>query len=347
MNIRNIDSYFLESGHQLQFEHIVTENFNCRQRAALDKIGLILLKPDAIVSGKGPSIVSFIRRQDISVVDAIPICSPKEFQFEELYKFNLTLRNSHNQIGSWWLNRKVYTMGPSLLLLVRDDGGTGTTIFGKIQSFKGSSDPHKAKPGQIRHEFKGTNMALNLVHTSDNLFSLVREYLIFSSLERLKLVTDRLVDAHPSDEIPEVEHAINLFFDVFGSEKVQTNVFRVCVRLINEVMLRNNQRSPVDFREMMALSKGKFRDSEMSRFECNVSLLRDFGAAMRSLLPSESDMESTRELVDDLSSLDRWSDLRADKMFLNLAAHGLSLSTWDKLVIQSTAHYIGLSKLAV
>lgn len=125
-------------------------------------------------------------------------------EFEELYKFNLTVNNDQCMLSSWWLHNRPYQMGPVICLLVR----VAESIRGEetacdfIAGHKGPSNPFLATKGQWRHDMVSTNMALNLVHTSDDPISAVREFRVFGSAEHLIRAVTRgeTLSRHASNE---------------------------------------------------------------------------------------------------------------------------------------------------
>ena len=341
------DDFFLTSGLHEELQNVISSHFNELEQEELRQFGLILLKPDSVASGKGPDIISFLKSHGIFVIDVAPIISPREAQFEELYKFNLTLKNAHNQIGSWWLNRQVYTAGPSLMLLVKNKQKPETDIFQKIKTIKGSSSPNRAVPGQIRHDFKGTNMALNLVHASDDPISMLREYLIFSDLQRLKdnvirqMEVERLFDDIVTEE--SVLCRMNLFFDLFGARKVQTNVFCVCLQLMGELMMKGCGKSN-RLGSIAQLISRNLKQLEIASFEESLTIVNNVGERILHEFSSNDNFEAMAETVEQLKSMNEWSDSVADTILKNLTTLGLVVSDWDKLIIQSSAHYASTFK---
>ena len=140
----------------------------------------VLIKPDALLSGKAGQIFEFLESFGLQIVDSFLVQKPQEWHFEELYKYNLTLMNSQNQISVWWLNRQIYTYGPSLaaVLVAPENGPSAVDLVARI---KGPSTPRLCKPEHLRWRFHATNSALNLFHASDGPISSWREWAIFRS----------------------------------------------------------------------------------------------------------------------------------------------------------------------
>lgn len=334
------DTFFFDSGHLAKLEKAISRALSDSQYMELQRCGMIILKPDAIATGKGPQIVSFLKSHGILILDAIPISSPREEQFEELYKFNLTLRNSHNQIASWWLNRQLYTLGPSLLLVVKCARDLGVDIYTKIQSIKGPSAPERATSGQIRHKFNGSNMALNLIHTSDDYVSFFREYLIFSSLGRLISVLDRssgMVSGKFSEVVDNVY--MDVFFSAYGESRVSTDVFLLCVNCVSRLLLSTDRTKYVGYHDLLEsvwILRSKLES--LGREEC-ITEMMSLGRKAQKFLVANDASEDFTSLVFGLTDLTKWSDSSMGLILRGLDFHNVHLSSWERLVFESSAHY--------
>ncbi|GGM89431.1 hypothetical protein GCM10011609_27890 [Lentzea pudingi] len=161
-----------------------------RREQALREVVFVMVKPDAVASGKGDAVCSALQDAGARFLHVAPTFGAGERTFEELYKFNLTVRNEKNMVGAWWLNRRVYSMGPSIAALLHLPGGTG---HDRLTALKGPSNPYRATPDQLRGRLGGTNLALNLVHSSDDPLSTAREFLLFSAHEELETALDRVL----------------------------------------------------------------------------------------------------------------------------------------------------------
>jgi nucleoside diphosphate kinase len=182
-------SYFLKAGHHVPF--LAANPLADWELATLETTAFALIKPDAVASGLTGPICDWLEARGYEIAYADGLWRPREHQFEALYQFNLTLRNSHNQLASWWLNRQLYTLGPSVLLLLRRPGRE-SSVYSALVSDKGPSDPFRGRPGELRHDFTACNMTMNLFHCSDDPISTAREFLIFRHRDQLREALGRI-----------------------------------------------------------------------------------------------------------------------------------------------------------
>lgn len=183
-------SFFGESPFGVEFADELESTLTHSELAALQRSCFAIVKPDAVLSGRAQAVIDSFIAAGFNLRHTSLLDQPHEWQFEELYKFNLTLYNSQNQIGAWWINRRIYTHGPSIKLLFRLPGDTSPA--GLASRLKGPSSPYLGSCGQIRRDLGATNRALNLVHTSDGPISSAREFLIFNSLDDLRLALSEI-----------------------------------------------------------------------------------------------------------------------------------------------------------
>lgn len=172
----------------------VEKEFAVDERGHLVDLCFLLLKPDLLAAGKGSALFDSLLRQGIRPVAAWACLDSSVRHFEELYKFNLTVNNDQCMLSTWWLHNMPYGMGPTIGLLVtasREDRGDAT-VADYVARAKGPSNPFAARSGQIRFDLVSTNMALNLLHSSDDPISSVRETLVFGTMHTLHLAVSRL-----------------------------------------------------------------------------------------------------------------------------------------------------------
>lgn len=138
----------------------------------------VLIKPDAIVSGKTHALLDALHAAGLRIAAWHRIAQPHESQFEELYRFNLAKRALGTEPVGWWLNRRLYTMDESLALLVQT-ARTHASPGELMTALKGPSHPWLCQPGQLRHTFCASNLAMNLIHSSDDANATAREAYLF------------------------------------------------------------------------------------------------------------------------------------------------------------------------
>lgn len=150
----------------------------------------ILLKPDALVTHRARDIWHGLAGAGVQAIYVAPTLLAREADYEELYKFNLTERNSQNMLGAWWLTRRQFQLSPSIQILasVPEAIRAGRDVHAFIADLKGPSDPRRGRAGQIRHDYGASNVALNLIHSSDDGLSTLRELLLFTPAHLLPAI---------------------------------------------------------------------------------------------------------------------------------------------------------------
>lgn len=188
------DSYLARVGQHDAVWRSVEPQVPAALREAATECVFIMLKPDALVEGKHAALLKAMASAGWQLVHAQATLTAGAEHFESLYQYNLTVRNEQNMVGAWWLNARVYTMAPSVALLYRvpPDRSRGITSHQVVKKRKGSSDPFVGRAGELRWEVGGTNMALNLLHASDDPLSTLREFLLFGSGAQLRSALRRV-----------------------------------------------------------------------------------------------------------------------------------------------------------
>ncbi|WP_170323619.1 nucleoside-diphosphate kinase [Cryptosporangium phraense] len=129
---------------------------------------MLLLKPDAVVRRKLRTALSWLSGQGWRVVYA------QRFRVNRWavrafwqYQWNTATRDRREMADLYM------SATDSLVLLLRAPGDADACSA--LTRVKGSSDPARCRPGQLRHELGTLNQQLNLVHSADEPADLVRE----------------------------------------------------------------------------------------------------------------------------------------------------------------------------
>jgi hypothetical protein len=174
----------------------VPSGLTTRQLTALRGTVFVLLKPDSLAAEKDRPILDRLRVAGGHLLHVATTDGAGEGAFEELYKFDLTARNETNMLGAWWLNQRIYDSGPSLIALVyfTPDRRGQAGAHDLVSRLKGPADPRHTLPGQVRHDLAHTAPGLNLLHSSDDPLSTVREFLLFQRFDTLRAALERAAD---------------------------------------------------------------------------------------------------------------------------------------------------------
>src|SRR5262249_36446710 len=117
----------------------------------------------------------------------------------------------------WQLGGRLFTLGPTRLLLLRaDDVPAGFDSASRYLSrgLKGCYAPLDARPGTIRGHFNAVNQALNLVHAAD------RSGSVLSDFETLGIDVDQIdldgTAPAPVDDEPRLFDFPSAILDVYS-----------------------------------------------------------------------------------------------------------------------------------
>ncbi|MBB3747903.1 nucleoside diphosphate kinase [Mycolicibacterium sp. BK634] len=160
------DTYFIETCDALAALDIDRDAFAYEN-------GILLLKPDAAVTGAMKSAIDWLVEHDYRIVGAAAV------QLTYLHLRALWYFNWHKATSE---RRKVADrlagLSPSLVLVVRhpDDG---QPVSVRLTADKGPADPALRKPGELRHALAAGTYLLNKVHTPDDPDDVLRELSIY------------------------------------------------------------------------------------------------------------------------------------------------------------------------
>jgi len=311
-------------------------NLDQRREDVLKELVFLLVKPDAVAAGKGHAVFSALDAAGLRFLHLSTTYGAGEATFEELYKFNLTVRNEKNMVGAWWLNRRLYTLGPSVAVLAHLPQGPRGRSIDDLTELKGPSNPYLAKPGQLRRRLAGTNLALNLVHSSDDALSSAREFLLFESPAALERAFDRLFAPAGPHYLSRADWSACL--DVTGRGSVDLDAVRVLTRL--KLRLLGTVRCETC---AAALERHRFRYQEILRGDedvrtawwthreiCDAELV-----ALRACPGAPAHAEPALLLADYRA----YDSEAARRLWAGLARLGFHTTEWEQVVVDTTMFY--------
>jgi nucleoside diphosphate kinase len=190
-------SYYVDQGHHWPLAADLLREIPSHELAGLASLTFVLLKPDAVLSGKVRSALDLLAGAGLAVVDAAVCLTTHPRQFEELYKLNLTVYNQQNMVAAWWLNRQVYDLAPVVTLLLAVPGAGPGEAHRRMAALKGPSSPYRCRPDHLRCRLAASNRSINLLHTSDGPLSTAREVLLFHPWARLREALRRVTLIDP------------------------------------------------------------------------------------------------------------------------------------------------------
>ncbi|MBQ3107472.1 MAG: hypothetical protein IJC68_02530 [Firmicutes bacterium] len=144
----------------------------------LEKVCFCMITPDAMLQGDWSNILRYLDEKGFRFLGCQIKQHFREWEKEEVYRYNLN--EGH---ATWWFNKEVFSLGPTLGLLVyREDGAN---VFEEIHKLKGDANPRKASRETIRGRFKAVNTAMNIFHSSDDPVASYREARVFFTPEEI------------------------------------------------------------------------------------------------------------------------------------------------------------------
>jgi len=296
----------------------------------------VLLKPDVLASRKEEMIWERLLAAGMRPLVAWVCLHSSVREFEELYKFNLTLNNDQCMLSSWWLHNLPYQMGPVICLLIRVPKKVRgeTTACDFIAQLKGPSNPFLATSGHWRHDIVSTNMALNLIHTSDDPISSVREFRIFGTPELLRraLERSRKSTTDPASEegiVEAVQAEFRAAADLAGYPHHDLDLVSTLIR--------------IKLRLAQTIDSGDWISDDLATEYRN--LLRAGGAARarwhsyRSLCDVEQQRYRKRSspvILSELATTTGYRPELADLLAAEMLKHRLPYSDWERVVLETT-----------
>ncbi|WP_157129308.1 hypothetical protein [Nocardia amamiensis] len=145
---------------------------------------LLVVKPEALVTGRMPRIERFLRRRDLTVVAA--------------FTTELDAARSHQLWAYPWVKATTDRMRlhillseglPSWCLLVRREPGSDELpLTMRLAIDKGASASGPRRPGQLRTELGMTNRMISFVHCPDEPADLLRDVYVLGGATGLRLL---------------------------------------------------------------------------------------------------------------------------------------------------------------
>ncbi|RSM50889.1 hypothetical protein DMA12_01745 [Amycolatopsis balhimycina DSM 5908] len=145
----------------------------------LPRTALVVVPPDGLMQGvhrrllddHGEHVVAFrFRTLDQRLA-------------ERLYLDGLVTQAPERHIRSWWIKSKLFDLGEALVLLMRHPTDAG--FQATLTAAKGASDPRLAKTGTYRAEYRTPNKTFGLLHSSDDMLSMLYEVSVLFEPEDL------------------------------------------------------------------------------------------------------------------------------------------------------------------
>lgn len=154
----------------------------------LCKYGLMLIKPEAIITGKAPEIIDILRTTGYELIYYVQK-NIGSVRASEMWKFSWL----HSSLENILINQKLFSICDSLILILRAQNLENKSVAAMLTDLKGSALEAQRKPHQIRYKLRPINYVLNYVHTSDDTSDFLREIGILLDWDELNQAFDTIV----------------------------------------------------------------------------------------------------------------------------------------------------------
>ncbi len=135
----------------------------CNYEKELNKYGLMIIKPEALLTGKTSKIFSILQSAGYKIIFYIkkridPLCTSETWRFSW----------ENSSLEHILINQKLFSLCESLILILSTDNLNEISVCEMLTALKGSSNEFERKPYQIRQILDPINYVLNYVHSSDD-----------------------------------------------------------------------------------------------------------------------------------------------------------------------------------
>lgn len=139
----------------------------------ISQLSVLTATPDLLDQRLVPALLARLSQQRVSVVGAMPhvFSAPAA---AELYAGRVTHQRTEPRLHAGWLNPRLFTAGPSLILFLRSDGAS-PPLVDLVREMKGSSRLGEHRPEHLRSLSPLTDRGFSLVHTPDDVEGVLHE----------------------------------------------------------------------------------------------------------------------------------------------------------------------------
>ncbi|MEU5464741.1 hypothetical protein ACH41C_32425 [Streptomyces althioticus] len=147
----------------------LVESLGEEELRLLPRTALAVVTPDGLAQGTHRRLLADLG----AYVIAYRFRTLTQRDAERLYQDGLITRTSGRHITAWWIKKNVFDLGEALVLLLRHP--VDTSFQTTVTKSKGASDPLMARPGTYRERYRTPNKTFALMHSSDDMISLLHE----------------------------------------------------------------------------------------------------------------------------------------------------------------------------
>lgn len=144
-------------------------------------ISYMVFSPDAVEQKLVYPILYEMKEKHGIVTTGIKYLNVKLSHLEILYTDHIK-----KMTPNWWLVEKLFSMGTSVIVLLKKGSDNKFDLSKYLSKIKGKSDPSLCSEETIRGKFLAENRTVNLLHTPDDYESFNREIKVFLNEEECK-----------------------------------------------------------------------------------------------------------------------------------------------------------------
>ena len=141
-----------------------------------DRLGFVMVNPDGMARGLAMDVLDRLEASGFTVHEARLV---RVLQTNVMALHADVTSIEISMLPTYRLELQLFDFGPSIAMSVTRDGEVDGSVHEGLRRFKGSADPHLSAPGTLRHDLRGINHTLRIVHCSESAREAKRSYDLF------------------------------------------------------------------------------------------------------------------------------------------------------------------------
>ncbi|HEX2046191.1 MAG TPA: hypothetical protein VHF27_00400 [Acidimicrobiales bacterium] len=257
------------------------EGLHPANRAALDRLSLVVLRPDCLAAGAGPAVLAHLEESHGAVPVAMQVRTIPAALVDGLYRLQSKIPRD-----TLWLHHAVFDSGPSALVLVAgvaDDGSSG--LSGRLYRTKGPTLALTPAPGSMRERFGRTSSFHAVVHVPEDTSAFVAESTLFFGWTAL-CAHAAAVTRGATTPIPPASAADLVSLEPGPRRLVFQAVLKVKRRIASSLLIRTGPVPPPVAIELADLTAAADRDMDGAGYLDQRECFLAFAQSERPLLES-------------------------------------------------------------
>lgn len=161
----------------------------------------LILRPDALLTGQYKTVLDLVRSAGFEFISA-KLFKFDRFRIRECWKYQMnTATRERLDVFDMMLIEM-----PAIYLLLRHLANDGRSASERLNDIKGSSDPAKRKPGDLRYSEENIQLSVfTYIHIPDEPIDFLRELGAFYGREERMALIESALHGDPIDPSSEIE----------------------------------------------------------------------------------------------------------------------------------------------